>query len=122
MTFQQPGQKAKYQIHLKSQNGPICVLLVNHDSKTNSPTVVPVPPPPDQEYAKRFTTTSEAILSASASSSANPCVGSHDRDGDVKPVNGSNLKPKPLIKEEIDPVHDQGLLAFIDGCRLWLHS
>lgn len=38
-------QPAKYQIHLKSQNGPIHVLLVNKDATADSPVVTPVPPP-----------------------------------------------------------------------------
>lgn len=38
-------QPNKYQIHLKSQNGPIHVLLVNKDASANSPVVTPVPPP-----------------------------------------------------------------------------
>uniref|UniRef100_A0A4W3INB8 E2F transcription factor 4 n=1 Tax=Callorhinchus milii TaxID=7868 RepID=A0A4W3INB8_CALMI len=40
------GQK-KYQIHLKSTAGPINVLLVNKDTSSSSPVVVPVPPPED---------------------------------------------------------------------------
>ncbi|XP_071958166.1 transcription factor E2F5-like [Antedon mediterranea] len=36
--------KKKYQIHLKSFNGPIYVLLVNKDTSSSSPVVVPVPP------------------------------------------------------------------------------
>jgi len=39
------GQAAKYQIHLKSDNGPICVLLVNHDPKADAPVVTHIPPP-----------------------------------------------------------------------------
>lgn len=38
-------QPPKYQIHLKSQNGPIHVLLVNKDAAADSPVVTPVPPP-----------------------------------------------------------------------------
>lgn len=38
-------QQKKYQIHLKSQSGPIHVLLVNKDAAANSPVVTPVPPP-----------------------------------------------------------------------------
>ncbi|XP_060693819.1 transcription factor E2F4 [Hemiscyllium ocellatum] len=40
------GQK-KYQIHLKSTTGPINVLLVNKDTSSSSPVMVPVPPPED---------------------------------------------------------------------------
>ncbi|CAK6954900.1 transcription factor E2F4-like [Scomber scombrus] len=36
---------AKYQIHLKSINGPIDVILLNKHSITSSPVVLPVPPP-----------------------------------------------------------------------------
>ncbi|EDO35612.1 predicted protein [Nematostella vectensis] len=41
---QVPGMPKKYQIHLKSQNGPIHVLLVNKDAAGDSPVVTPVPP------------------------------------------------------------------------------
>jgi hypothetical protein len=34
----------RYQIHLRSQAGPIFVLLVNKDSDSSSPVVVQVPP------------------------------------------------------------------------------
>ncbi|KAK6480111.1 mRNAion factor E2F4 [Huso huso] len=40
------GQK-KYQIHLKSTIGPIEVLLVNKDTASSPPVVLPVPPPED---------------------------------------------------------------------------
>ncbi|XP_041123385.1 transcription factor E2F4-like isoform X3 [Polyodon spathula] len=40
------GQK-KYQIHLKSTLGPIEVLLVNKDTASSPPVVLPVPPPED---------------------------------------------------------------------------
>ncbi|MBN3309838.1 E2F4 factor, partial [Amia calva] len=40
------GQK-KYQIHLKSTTGPIEVLLVNKDTASSPPVVLPVPPPDD---------------------------------------------------------------------------
>ena len=54
--FQQHGRRPKYQIHLNSQNGPICVLLVNHDTSSDTPVVVPVPPveqaaPPQQQQS-----------------------------------------------------------------------
>ena len=42
---QGPGFKKNYQIHLKSQSGPINVLLVNKDSESDKPVVVQVPPP-----------------------------------------------------------------------------
>ncbi|GFO20645.1 transcription factor e2f4-like [Plakobranchus ocellatus] len=40
-----PGPKMHYQIHLKSQGGPINVLLVNKDTDDSEPVVVQVPPP-----------------------------------------------------------------------------
>ncbi|XP_064611357.1 transcription factor E2F5-like [Liolophura sinensis] len=43
-----PGLKKSYQIHLKSQSGPIYVLLVNKDTEETSPVVVQVPPPKDE--------------------------------------------------------------------------
>ncbi|NXO29695.1 E2F5 factor, partial [Cisticola juncidis] len=42
----QNGQK-KYQINLKSSSGPIHVLLINKESSSSKPTVLPVPPPDD---------------------------------------------------------------------------
>jgi len=39
-----PGQKKRYQIHLKSEEGQIYVLLVNKDADSD-PVVVQVPPP-----------------------------------------------------------------------------
>ncbi|KAG0722020.1 Transcription factor E2F4 [Chionoecetes opilio] len=39
------GDKKKYQIHLKSESGPIYVLLVNQDQEHTAPLVVQVPPP-----------------------------------------------------------------------------
>lgn len=38
-------QKPRYQIHMNSSNGPICVLLVNHDNRSDSSVVMPIPPP-----------------------------------------------------------------------------
>nr|XP_046241757.1 transcription factor E2F4-like [Scatophagus argus]XP_046241766.1 transcription factor E2F4-like [Scatophagus argus] len=38
---------AKYQIHLKSINGPIDVVLLNKHSVSSDPFVLPVPPPED---------------------------------------------------------------------------
>jgi len=36
--------KPRYQIHLNSHNGPICVLLVNHDKTTDSSVMITIPP------------------------------------------------------------------------------
>ncbi|XP_075704155.1 transcription factor E2F4 isoform X2 [Rhinoderma darwinii] len=42
-----PVPEKKFQIHLKSSTGPIEVLLVNKDTSSAPPVVVPVPPPDD---------------------------------------------------------------------------
>ncbi|XP_078253386.1 transcription factor E2F5-like [Rhinoraja longicauda] len=42
-----PNGQKKYQINLKSQSGPIHVLLINKESKCSKPVVFPVPPPDD---------------------------------------------------------------------------
>ena len=47
-TVQGVHQKPQYQIHLKSETGPIYVLLVNKDTDSTSPVVVQVPPPKDE--------------------------------------------------------------------------
>ena len=41
------NQKRKYQIHLKSSDGQIYVLLVNKDPESDHPVAVQVPPPKD---------------------------------------------------------------------------
>lgn len=43
--FQVQDSPAKYQIHLKSINGPIDVVLLNKHSISSVPVVLPVPPP-----------------------------------------------------------------------------
>ncbi|XP_069112017.1 transcription factor E2F5-like [Argopecten irradians] len=50
-----PGFKKNYQIHLKSQSGPIHVLLVNKDTDNTSPVVVQVPPPKEDSAASQIT-------------------------------------------------------------------
>ncbi|XP_060680381.1 transcription factor E2F5-like [Hemiscyllium ocellatum] len=42
-----PNGQKKYQINLKSQSGPIHVLLINKESNCSKPIVFPVPPPDD---------------------------------------------------------------------------
>ncbi|BFZ12721.1 hypothetical protein BsWGS_15759 [Bradybaena similaris] len=46
-----PGFKKNYQVYLKSQSGPISVLLVNKDTDQSEPVVVQVPPAPMQPGA-----------------------------------------------------------------------
>ncbi|XP_057259035.1 transcription factor E2F4-like, partial [Pezoporus wallicus] len=48
------NRQKKYQIHLKSTNGPIDVLLVNKDTWSSPPVVLPVPPPEDLIQCKAF--------------------------------------------------------------------
>merc|ERR1712115_385183 len=49
--FQGPGYKRNYQIHLKSQGGPINVLLVNKETDESEPVAVQVPPPKPEPMA-----------------------------------------------------------------------
>ena len=49
---QGPGFKKSYQMHLKSQSGPIHVLLVNKDTEETSPVVVQVPPPKEEDESQ----------------------------------------------------------------------
>ncbi|XP_077982579.1 transcription factor E2F5-like [Glandiceps talaboti] len=60
------NQQKRYQIHLKSYNGPIYVLLVNKDTTSNSPVVVPVPPP----NLNQTTAINQGLPNSSSSSSS----------------------------------------------------
>ncbi|CAE1299417.1 E2F4_5 [Acanthosepion pharaonis] len=51
-----PGFLKNYQIHLKSNSGPINVMLVNKDTEATSPVVVQVPPPSQDDVKKLDTT------------------------------------------------------------------
>jgi len=62
---QGPGFKKTYQINLKSNSGPINVLLVNKDADNQSPVVVQVPPA-DEDLA------AQAIAAAQADQNTNP--------------------------------------------------
>eukprot|EP00795_Rhopilema_esculentum_P001371 gene1371-15776_t len=64
---------SKYQIHLKSNNGSICVLLVNRDSPQDQPVVVTVPP---SDYQKET-----------------------DKSADTQKNNGNNNKHKEKVKK-----------------------
>lgn len=68
------GQR-KYQIRLKSTSGPIEVLLVNKDSSSASPVVLPVPPPDDVlQSLPAPTPTSQIPAAASQVSKAAPAA------------------------------------------------
>ncbi|XP_072112468.1 transcription factor E2F5-like isoform X1 [Mobula birostris] len=62
-----PNGQKKYQINLKSQSGPIHVVLINKESKCSKPIVFPVPPPDDlmqqQESPGMFSTSQKFPLS-----------------------------------------------------------
>ncbi|CAL8404444.1 unnamed protein product [Boreogadus saida] len=56
----------RYQIHLKSVNGPIDVLLINKDPAAPAPVTLPVPPPRDLfSVSRRAPASSEAQLKPS---------------------------------------------------------
>ncbi|XP_071344418.1 transcription factor E2F5-like [Trachinotus anak] len=58
---------AKYQIHLKSVSGPIDVLLLNKNSASSVPVVLPVPPPEEiLRSAKLAMSSSDATESSTA--------------------------------------------------------
>jgi len=64
-------QRPRYQIHLNSNNGPICVLLVNHDNNTDSSVATTIPPP-----VSTTTTTSDIsprITETSTLKGCKPC-------------------------------------------------
>ncbi|CAL8243226.1 unnamed protein product [Lota lota] len=60
----------QYQIHLKSVNGPIDVLLINKDPAASAPVTLPVPPPRDLFSVSKRAPSSEAASSEAASSEA----------------------------------------------------
>ncbi|XP_078257836.1 transcription factor E2F4 [Rhinoraja longicauda] len=67
-----PNGVKKYQIHLKSTTGPINVLLVNKDTSSSCPVVVPVPPPEDliQCSPTVHTTPQKPVLASSQEAEA----------------------------------------------------
>jgi hypothetical protein len=60
------GAKRRYQIHLKSSDGQIYVLLVNKDPDSEQPVVVQVPPP--KEVADAIEKASENLDEVTSSS------------------------------------------------------
>ncbi|XP_041792489.1 transcription factor E2F4-like [Chelmon rostratus] len=68
------NRPAKYQIHLKSINGPIDVLLLNKHSASTAAVVLPVPPPEDILRSAR----SAMSTSNETESSTAPCQASAD--------------------------------------------
>jgi len=72
----QANQKRKYQIHLKSTDGQIYVLLVNKDSEHESPVAVQVPPPAD--VAEAIEKASESIENRQVGKKSKALEGSDD--------------------------------------------
>lgn len=82
------GQR-KYQIRLKSSSGPIEVLLVNKDSSSASPVVLPVPPPDDVlQSLPAPTPTSEPPTAASQVPKA--ALGSSTKPGPATSATAAN--------------------------------
>ena len=59
--LQTGAPSSRYQIHLKSNNGSICVLLVNRDSPNDQPVVVTVPPADSQNNNQKSSESQENI-------------------------------------------------------------
>ncbi|XP_047436922.1 transcription factor E2F4-like [Mugil cephalus] len=71
---------AKYQIHLKSTRGPIDVVLLNKQSVSSVPVVLPVPPP------EEFLQSAKSAMSTSheKESSTGPCQASVDTKESIR--------------------------------------
>ena len=88
-------QKARYRIHLTSTNGPICVLLVNHDCNTDSSVAMTIPPPP----------VSAAMDTGCGSSTMTDAGGSGEASHDENNVSGDNnttSEPTPMDCSSLD--------------------
>ncbi|XP_029932168.1 transcription factor E2F4-like [Myripristis murdjan] len=79
--------EAKYQIHLKSTNGPIDVLLINRDPVSSAPVVLPVPPP-------------EEILQSARSAASSAKQTEHSATANVASVNTNQTADQPSTKSK----------------------
>ncbi|XP_034536012.1 transcription factor E2F5-like [Notolabrus celidotus] len=70
---------AKYQIHLKSINGPIDVVILNKSSVSCVPLVLPVPPPEDVLQKAK------SLMSHETESDRLPCQASGNAQHNAKP-------------------------------------
>ena len=67
--LQNPGAKKPFQVYLKSNMGPIYVMLVNKDSVCSSPVAVePLPPKSDLDGSTKVC--KQAVLIPNVSSSS----------------------------------------------------
>ncbi|XP_029987144.1 transcription factor E2F5-like [Sphaeramia orbicularis] len=78
----------KYQIHMKSINGPIDIVLLNKCSDSSAPLVLPVPPP--EEILQRAMIATLVANSAETETSTTPCLPS------VNTVHGTKSEPTTL--------------------------
>ncbi|XP_070819459.1 transcription factor E2F4-like [Chaetodon trifascialis] len=102
------NRPAKYQIHLKSINGPIDVLLLNKHSASTVPVVLPVPPPEDILRSAR------SAMSTSAEGSVAPCQASADTKHSgtprtTTPEDMRHLQPLSSINAEPNRTDASGL-------------
>eukprot|EP00794_Sanderia_malayensis_P018917 gene18917-20821_t len=100
-------QTQKYQIHLKSTNGSICVLLVNRESPTEDPVVVSVPPSSnstnniDSDQRSDTITSSDPDVKLKTPNKDAPMISA----ADVK-VNNATDQEMRTISEDIEEVFD----------------
>ncbi|XP_063307353.1 transcription factor E2F5 [Pelobates fuscus] len=100
------GQK-KYQIILKSDSGPIKVLLINKESSSTKPVAFPVPPPDDVTKRHLASTESQATLTQNPYSQTNTVQNSnssHNPFGHTNAVQDGN--PSQNLYGETNLVQD----------------
>ncbi|XP_002154174.2 transcription factor E2F5 [Hydra vulgaris] len=93
------GHTANYQMHLNSENGPICVLLVNHDAKSDVPVVTNVSPESPNNCAECMVST---------------------KDRDALKTNGEDMETDdPILTSNIsDPQHSKRISDEIEDMNL----
>ncbi|XP_068093680.1 transcription factor E2F5 [Hyperolius riggenbachi] len=91
----QNGQK-KYQISLKSNSGPINVLLINKESSATKPVAFPVPPPDDITQAQTQTT-------EMSSNSRRPSTSSAPQSVEAQKSNVSASSTNDAVQESTTP-------------------
>ncbi|XP_022595323.1 transcription factor E2F4-like [Seriola dumerili] len=84
---------AKYQIHLKSVGGPIDVLLLNKNSASSVPVVLPVPPP------------EEILQNAKLAMSTSDATGSSTAPYQASAVTKHCTKSRQMAMEDVQPSH-----------------
>merc|ERR1712109_246994 len=91
---EQSGLKKKYQIHLKSTEGQIYVLLVNKDPDSDHPVAVQVPPPKD---------IADALEKVQSSESSSPDDNSRQVGRKSKAVSSISDNVESSKKFKLDP-------------------